>query len=160
MLSALCHEFANPGTAEALLSRLTRERQLHRYVASMAQLHSLPNIMAQQHDDSVSFCRLFDRSVCPEDLLLLARADAMASGIGQNYAPMEASLQGMLAHYREIMALPFVQGADLVAAGFAPGSDFHQALAYAHELRLAGVEKEDSLRQTSAYLMKLRGIVS
>ena len=54
------------------------------------------------------------------------------------------------------MSRPFVQGAELVAAGFAPGKDFSQALACAHKLRLAGVKKEEALRQTVAYLQRER----
>ena len=44
------------------------------------------------------------------------------------------------------------------AAGFAPGEDFTGALAYAHGLKLSGVEKEDALRQTIAYLRRARGV--
>ena len=54
------------------------------------------------------------------------------------------------------MSRPFVQGADLVKAGFQPGKDFSEALAYAHKLRLAGVEKEEALHQTVGFLSKLR----
>lgn len=68
----------------------------------------------------------------------------------------EADLQDKLAAFHEIMFRPFVQGADLVAAGYAPGKDFGAALAYAHKMRLAGVKKEDALRQTAAYLQKER----
>ena len=54
------------------------------------------------------------------------------------------------------MARPYVQGADLVEAGFRPGKDFAEALQYAHRLRVAGVEKKAALRQTAAFLSKLR----
>ena len=51
-----------------------------------------------------------------------------------------------------------MQGLDLIAAGFAPGEDFAGALAYAHGLKLSGVEKEDALRQTIEYLRRARGV--
>lgn len=153
MLSALCCDFPTPEVAEALLSRLTTERLLHKYVTNMVELRSQPVELAAQHAEAERFCQLYDRSACPEDLLLLVRAAAPDG----DWAPVETELQDMLAHYKRIMALPFVQGADLVAAGFEPGRDFHQALAYAHEMRLAGVSKAEALRRTSNYLMKLRG---
>lgn len=122
----------------------------------MVELHMRPNMMAAQHSGQKSFCHLFDKSVCPEDLLLLAKADALGRDIQQDYAPTEAYLQEKLAAFHEIMSRPFVQGADLIAAGYAPGEDFGAALAYAHKLRLAGITKEKALRQTAAFLRKER----
>jgi len=55
------------------------------------------------------------------------------------------------------MAKPFVTGKDLIAAGLTPGEDFSQILDYAHKLRLAGIEKENALKQTLAQARKLRG---
>ena len=153
-IRALGHEEAGIPLTKSLLSRLTRERKLHQYVSSMVRLHMRPNILAAQQSSQKSFCRLFDESGYPEDLLLLAKADALGRGIQQNYGPTEGYLREKYVRYREIMARPFVQGADLVAAGFEPGKDFGPALAYAHKLRLAGVPKEDALRQTVAYLQK------
>ena len=49
------------------------------------------------------------------------------------------------------MEKPYVMGADLVQAGLKPGPDFSDYLAFAHKLRLAGVEKEKALAQTLAY---------
>lgn len=155
-IRALGHEEAGIPLAEAFLSRITWEKRLHRYVSNMVELHMRPNMMAAQHSGQKSFCHLFDKSVCPEDLLLLAKADALGRDIQQDYAPTEAYLQEKLAAFHEIMSRPFVQGADLIAAGYAPGEDFGAALAYAHKLRLAGITKEKALRQTAAFLRKER----
>jgi tRNA nucleotidyltransferase (CCA-adding enzyme) len=43
-------------------------------------------------------------------------------------------------------------GRDLVAAGLRPGPDMGRALAYAHELRLAGVEKNEQLKRTMEWI--------
>ena len=80
----------------------------------------------------------------------------MGCGTEKNYAPTQQTLERMLETYRDIMARPYVQGADLVEAGFQPGKDFSEALQYAHRLRVAGVEKKAALRQTAAFLSKLR----
>lgn len=155
-IRALGHETAGLPIAEALLTRITTEKKLHSYVRSMVELHMRPNILAGQQSGVKSYCRLFDQSVCPDDLLLLAKADALGCGTGKNYTPMEQTLRRMLEAYEELMSRPFVQGADLVKAGFQPGKDFSEALAYAHKLRLAGVEKEEALNQTAGFLSKLR----
>ena len=63
----------------------------------------------------------------------------------------EQFLEERLEYFREIMARPYVMGADLVAAGLQPGPEFSEILAYAHKLRLAGIEKEEALKQTLAY---------
>lgn len=155
-IRALGHEAAGVPIAEEFLSRLTAEKKLHGYVGNMVRLHMRPNILQAQHSGLKSYCKLFDESVCPGDLLLLAKVDALGCGGEKNYAPVEETLRQMLGAYEQRMSRPFVQGADLIKAGFQPGGDFADALAYAHKLRLAGVEKEAALPQTVAYLRKAR----
>ena len=101
---------------------------------------------------------MFDNSICPEDLLLLARADHFGRISPDPYDEAEAFLQDRLKYYRETMAKPFVRGRDLVEAGYEPGPDFKEALMLAHKLRLAGVRKDQMLQETIAYLKQLRGI--
>ena len=60
----------------------------------------------------------------------------------------------MLALFDARMARPFLQGRDLIAAGVEPGPRFHEALEYAHKLRLAGLGREEQLRQTLGYIRK------
>ena len=52
------------------------------------------------------------------------------------------------------MAKPYVTGRDLSEAGLEPGEYFADILAYAHKLRLAGIEKESALKQTLSYARK------
>ena len=100
--------------------------------------------------------RLYDRSCCPEDLLLLAKADFLGchgpdqarEELLRLYAPTEEKLRMLLADYHELMARPYVMGRDLVEAGMEPGPRMSEALEYAHKLRLAGLSKEEQLRQT------------
>ena len=58
--------------------------------------------------------------------------------------------------YRDMMARPYVTGKDLINRGIMPGDDFGTILEYAHKLRLAGVSKDDALKQTLSYARKLR----
>lgn len=176
MLSALCHDFGKPFAtqiegdriralgheeaglvpAETLLRRLTGEVKLQRYVQSMVLLHMRPNLLAAQNAGAKAMCTLFDRSACPEDLLILAKADHFGKGNACSYEQTEQFLREALSLYHQRMAQPYVTGADLVAAGFAPGTSFADALAFAHKLRLAGVEKTSALKQTVAYLRSLQ----
>lgn len=183
MLAALCHDFGKAGTtenvdgvlhayghekaglppAERFLGRLTGEKKLKQAVKSMVLLHMEPNKRLADGAGEKSFMRLFDSSVCPEDLLLLAEADFLGrrapgtdgAALPSAYAETKRRLRALLEVYRERMAQPGVCGKDLLDAGFAPGENFHLALEYAHKLRLAGLSREDQLRQTLGYLRSL-----
>ena len=100
--------------------------------------------------------KMFDQSVCPKDLLLLAKADYFGKGNAEDYSTTEAFLQERLSFFQELMSRPFVQGRDLIEAGIEPGADFNEALAYSHKMRLAGVPKADALAQALAYIRKMR----
>lgn len=176
MLSALCHDLGKPATTaldqgvirsighekagisitDRFLSRITNEIRLHKYVLNMVELHMYPNQRVKQKAGQKSMNHLFDASLCPEDLLLLAKADHTGRPLDQDYTPTENRLREQLQIFHEIMARPYVMGADLITAGMQPGPDFGEALAYAHKVRLAGVEKEAALLQTLGYLKSLR----
>ncbi len=174
MLSALCHDLGKSvstkeidGTihaygheetgaeaADRLLRRLTNETKLKSYVLNMVRLHMRPNMLVHQKASDKAFMKLFDLSVCPEDLILLAKADHAGSCAGA-YDEIESVLRTKLAEYHRRMALPCVKGEDLVKAGIAPSPEFSEALRFAHKLQLAGVEKKEALTQTLAYLRQI-----
>ena len=182
MLSALCHDFGKIDTttmengrihayghekagllhAKSFLQRITSEAKLHDYVLNMTELHMEPNQKVRRGSHKKSFMKMFDRSFCPEDLLLLARADSLGrqdtekSGefLFEEYVKSEIVLQSMLAAYHELMNQPYLMGRDLIDAGIEPGPWMGEALEYAHKLRLAGVSKDLQLRQTLAYIRK------
>lgn len=154
VLHAYGHETEGVETAKRFLARLTNESALKRYVADMTEKHMRPNVLAERGASHKSFMHLFDESVCPDDLLLLAKADYLGC-LAADYTEKETVLQQKLAEYRELMRQPEVQGADLVAEGIRPCPEFHEALAYAHKLHLAGVGKQSALRQTLGYLRHL-----
>ena len=152
-LHAFGHEQAGLPLADAMLSRIRQEKKLRYYVRNMVALHMQPNMLASQGSGAKAYNRLFDRSVCPEDLLLLSKADILGSCVPPaEYTEMEQLLRRRLSNYRRLMARPGVTGADLIQAGFKPGRAFHDALDYAHRMQLAGVEKKAALAQTVAFL--------
>ena len=115
-----------------------------------------PNLMAEQKSAIKAMCKLVDQSICPEDLLLLAKVDHCSRPIADSYAEMERYLCDSLVVYHQRMAMPCVMGADLLQAGFQPGKAFKDALDYAHKLQLAGVRKADALKHTISFLRKRR----
>ncbi len=146
VLHAYDHENLGLPLAEAFLKRLTGEHAVRQYVLNMVQLHTKPNIMAKRASVK-AMNKLFDQSAEPEDLIHLAVCDDLASLTEQETQTCEALLMERLAVYREYMAQPCVMGADLVQAGLQPGPYFHGLLELAHKLHLAGVPKENALRQ-------------
>lgn len=180
MLSALCHDYGKALTTEEqsgtlhaygheiegllltehFLNRLTSNFKLTQYVLNMVELHMKPNSMARNTESVKSFMKLFDQSICPEDLLLLSKADYLGR-VGEetdvelqinNYKPTEAKLHDMLSRFRKEMAQPYVRGRDLVEAGIEPGALMGEALQYAHKLRIAGLPKNEQLRQTLGWI--------
>ncbi len=155
-ISAIGHEKAGIEMARRFLERISNENRMERFVLNMVELHMRPNMMAGERAGKKSTSRMFDHSVCPEDLLLLAKADHFGKGNAEDYSVTEAFLLERLSYYEDLMSRPFVQGRDLVEAGIKPGADFSEALAYSHKMRLAGVPKNEALAQTLAYIRKLR----
>ena len=178
MLSALCHDMGKAVTTEeingvfhayghekqglllvkAFLHRLTCETKLTEYVLNMTQLHMRPNMLAANGAKEKSYMKMYDASVCPEDLLLLAKADYLGC-CGQDtdrearlssYTQTERGLSEMLTVYVERMNRPYLMGRDLIDAGLAPGPLFTEALACAHKLRLAGRPKQEQLKAALA----------
>ena len=175
MFSALCHDLGKPmatrlesdgrlhsfghdqkgvAVSDHFLSRITQEKKPKQVVKNMVQLHMLPNRMAFQKAGQKAFNRLFDRAFSPGDLLLLCRADILGCGsmTAEAYAEAEALLHDRLSVYQTLMAQPGISGADLIAAGFSPGEQFHEALSLAHQLQLSGVGREQALPQVLAFL--------
>ncbi len=150
-IRSLGHETEGLPLVERFLSRMENARRQIRYVCNMTELHMRPNMLAAQHARPKATNKLFDRSVCPEDLVLFSKADYLGR-TGAVYAPeFERYFAQRLTLFHETMAQPCVKGADLVSAGLRPGPQFSDYLAYAHKLRLAGVDKQSALRQTLAY---------
>lgn len=155
-IRSIGHETQGLPLAEAFVKRFFSDVELLRYVLNMVELHMRPNILAAQRSGLKAMCRLFELSASPEDLLLLAKADHCSRPNASPYEEAEDFLRTALAEYHRRCAMPGVTQDDLISAGFTPDENFAEALEYARSLRLAGVEKESALKQTAAYLKKLR----
>ena len=170
MLSALCHDFGKAVAtevidgeihayahevkglplAEGFMRRLTNEHNLIKYVLNMTEHHMKPNVLASVNASIKSSNKMLDNSVDPAGLICLAIADGLGKESPREYVSHNAYFEERYRIYHEYMARPYVTGQDLIDAGLKPGKDFSDYLAYAHKLRLAGVEKNSALKQTLA----------
>jgi tRNA nucleotidyltransferase (CCA-adding enzyme) len=136
------------------MQRLTNEVELIKYVLNMAELHMKPNVLASVNAKIKSSNKMLDDAIDPEGLLCLAIADGLGKTSDIEYVSHNEYFKERLTIYREYMSRPFVSGQDLINAGLKPGKDFSEYLAYAHKLRLAGVEKNSALKQTLSFAQK------
>lgn len=125
MYSALCHDFGKVLTTRTkedgkiisynheriglklvrkFLNRISKKEddEFRNYVLNMTEFHMQPNQLANQNSKLKSTRKLFSRSVCPEDLVLLAKADALGRAVSQDYSIKEAYLKNALKDFREI----------------------------------------------------------
>ena len=164
-IHAYRHESAGVKIAHRFLSRITTETELRRYVLNMVEMHMEPGKKIRDGSKRKSFMHMFDEARDPDDLLLLSRADHLARRDPENgearqllldqYRETDEQLHALLEDYRALMAQPAVRGQDLIDAGIRPGPVFTEALAYAHKLRLAGIDRDSALQQTLGMLRKL-----
>ena len=145
--TAYRHESEGLELCERQLRRLTAQTKLIEYVLNMTALHMRPNRLALNHSARKKTRTLFDASICPEDLILLARADATGK-LDAPYDPrIEQWLRERLEDYRRCAARPMVGGQDLIAAGMRPGPEFSRVIARARQLHFSGIEKSRALAQ-------------
>ena len=175
MLAALSHDFGKPLTtqetdgvlhayghesegvcaAKRFFARLGCANKTADYALPLIENHMRPNILAHAKAGIKSTNRMFDNVPDPAALIYLALSDREGQICEAPGESSEAFLFERLEIYREYMSRPFVTGKDLVQAGLAPGENFSDILAYAHKLRLSGVDKQSALKQTLAYAKSL-----
>lgn len=151
VIHAYAHESLGQPIINAFISRITADKSVMNYVLNMSLYHMKPGVMARAGSSQKAFNKLFDDSVSPSELILLALSDE-----GERNENIEAVLSERLRIFNETMARPYVQGRDLIENGLSPDKSFSEILDYAHKLRLAGVNKECALKQTLAFARKLR----
>lgn len=177
MLAAMCHDFGKAVTTkidengkvtsykhelesvkitEAFLDRLNKVN-LKKEVLNLVELHMRPNQMYNVAKKK-SMMRLWDKCICPEDLILLARADSLGRDKIKDYDEIEKILRASLKDYKNLMKKPQVTGKDLISLGLKPGEEFSKYIQFGHKLHLSGVPKEQVLRHISADIDKKQSL--
>ena len=174
MLTALCHDFGKAICTEIIkgkicsynhetkglpliekfLKRLTNETKRIAYVLNLTEFHMRPNALASFGSSEKATNKMFDSVSCAKDLIYFAKSDHFGRITSSESAFHEDFLWERWRVYEELMKKPYVMGRDLAEAGLKPSPLFSDLLEYAHKLRLAGVEKEEALKQTLAYARK------
>ncbi|NLW70965.1 MAG: tRNA nucleotidyltransferase [Eubacteriaceae bacterium] len=150
------HEQQGLAPAESFVKRLTNEGKILEYVLNMVLYHMKPNSLAHDNSSIKSTNKMYDNSIDPMGLIYLSYADSLGKIAPRPYISYMDFLLERLEIYNEYMARPHVTGADLIEAGLKAGSDFSDYLEYAHKLRLAGIEKNNALKQTLTYAQQRR----
>lgn len=138
------HEIEGLPLIREFLHQFTNEKNIIHYVINMCELHMQPNMMAQNNASIKATNHMFDKSIAPLDLVYFSICDSASLAYKE-------FLFDRLNKYEEIMSKPYVSGDDLIKEGIMPGEGFSEILEYSHKLRLAGVEKQNNLKQTLAY---------
>ena len=153
-IHAYNHETEGLTQVESFVTRITNEKDVLHYLKNMVPLHMKPNVMAHSKPSLKSTNRMFDAAGAPADLIWFAMADRPVFAGAEEFSGDSEFLFARLRAYEETMAKPCVTGRDLIAAGLTPGEDFSDILAYAHKLRLAGIDRDSALKQVLAYARK------
>lgn len=161
MLLALTHDFGKILTTERIndrihsyrheteglplilsfLERLGYDKRTQRYILNMVPLHMHPGMMVKDRSSMKATNTMFDAAESPEDLMLFYSADHGPDSEGEKF------LKERYEAYLMTMSRPYVTGEDLIKAGVKPSADFKRRLDLAHKLRLAGVDKQQALKQ-------------
>lgn len=125
MYSALCHDFGKVITTTTkedgkiisynheraglklvrkFLDRTVKKQEnaFEDYVLNMVELHMQPNQLANQNSKLKSTRKLFKKSVCPQDLILLAKADALGRSVSEDYLLKEVYLKDALKDFQKL----------------------------------------------------------
>ena len=149
-ITAYGHEVQGLPLVEQQMRMLTNHQKLIGYVMNQSELHMRPNMLAGNKSHKKKTRQLFDLSVCPNDLILLARADATGKLDEPYDEGYEAFLRERLEDYRAVVQRPMVTGKDLMEAGLKPGEAFKKMVARGRQLHFSGIEKKSALKQILA----------
>ena len=143
------HEIAGIPLLRAMLARIGAGKETTAYCENMCRLHMRMHVCCYNHSREGRTNLLFDESVCPHDLVLLAVSDARGKGgRSEKSDDEERFLTERLAVYEKAVSKPMPSGDMLIARGMKPGRGMAQALREARRLTLCGARLEDALSQT------------
>lgn len=145
------HEIKGLPLVTEFLERITSEKNLIKYVLNLVSLHMRPNMLASNNSSVKATNKMFDCAVSGADLLQLAACDGEGKIPKADTFENEKFLFERLEIFKEYMSRPYVEGKDLLKAGIKPGENYKELLEFAHKLRLAGIRKEEALKQTLAH---------
>ena len=151
------HSYDHHGAGEKMVPNIPyiKDKGLSKYVANMVGLHMEPHLLLQSSTKITSYCRMFDKSVNPRDLIYLSQCDKLGrGGAPRDYSESRTRLLHYLSLYEERMRHPCVTGQDLIDMGYKPGILFKQAMGMSHNFQLCGTSKEQAFNQILSFMAK------
>lgn len=140
---SLKHDIAGIEKSKKALLKITNDKKLILYVQNMVSLHMKPH-MTTVKSAKRTINGIIDRSVCPEDLILLSVCDKQnRRAIDDGYLKF---WDEKIKEYRALMLEPEVTGKDLIELGYVPGPMFAKIIAKCHQIHLSGCDKETILK--------------
>ena len=149
-IHAYRHEIEGLPLIRTFIRRFCEEKEPLRYVLNMTPLHMKLFSLAAQHSSIKATNKVYDDACEPKDLIYFSLADKGSGAREEDIAYLFERYD----IFMEYMSRDYVSGKDLIEAGLKPDERFSDILAYAHKLRLAGVDKESALKQTLSYAGK------
>ena len=141
------HENTGVPLTRAMLGRLGANKEIIAYCENMCRLHMRAHVCHYGQVETSRTNLLFDESVCPHDLALLAACDTMGKGSAGGDAPNEeAFLTGRAQAYEALAAGGLPDGDMLLAAGMKPGPELAKALGEARRRTLMGETAEEAVK--------------
>jgi len=138
------HENVGAEIVEKELNLLTNDKKIIKYVKNMIQMHMYPHLISEKNSLKTTN-RMLDKSINPYDLILLSYCDK--KGRGKNLEDKMEWWKDRIEKYEEVIKKPEVNGNDLILLGYQPGPMFSKILNKCHDIHLAGVCKEDVIKQ-------------
>ena len=141
------HEIAGIPLLRAMLARIGAGKETTAYCENMCRLHMRAHVCHYGQVEAGRTNLLFDESVCPHDLALLAACDTIGKGTAGGDAPNEeAFLLGRVQAYEETVAMGMPDGDMLLAGGMEPGPEMAKALGEARRRTLLGESAEEAVK--------------
>ena len=156
VIKAINHENMGDDLIKSFLNRFTNEKMAFKYCLNMARCHMKPNICARDNSSIKATNKMYDLSICPNDLIYLSHVDHLGQVNDLDNKSNLDFLFSRLDIYKELMSRPQVTGRDLLALKLKPRKYYRYALEYAHKLHLSGVKREDALPQVVSYFEKIK----
>ena len=175
MVSALCHDMGKPISMSRdgkgnihtynhdemgipivtnFLERINSDKSLSKYAINMVENHMKPHNCFDNHSEVKDTNVMYDKSICPPDLMMLAVADTASRGFEDFTKEEELYLKERLELYTERMLEPQVGGTDLINLGIKPGPIFSDILEYSHKQHLSGEDKGKVIKSIKSIYCK------
>lgn len=148
-IHSLDHETIGAQQVPVALSKLTSDVKLKSYVQNLVENHMTPHFMTRKTSEKTTN-RYLDRCVAPNDSIILSYIDTSKADREELALSEDGWWDNRLAVYEKIKKEPEVTSRDLIKLGYKPGPMFKKIIDKCHQIHLAGVDKEDILKQLSS----------